>query len=410
MEMLTLLTAFIQNLPEPLLLCDHALCLVAASGGVHRLIRLPDARRGIPLQDVLPPCPFLASPKEGQYRLEISSSRTLNMRAVAVPPGGWALYLHDLSMPDPDADLIGESAAIRELLEFVSRIAPTRASSILIEGESGSGKELIARRLHRLSPRASREFVAVNCAALPETLLESELFGHEKGAFTGAHSARRGLLEVADGGTLFLDEIGEMPLSLQAKLLRVLEDHTFRRVGGVQDLRVDLRVIAATNRDLKQAIQDKAFRSDLYYRLNVVQIHIPPLRERPEDIPLLAMHFVEVFSRRHNRPIFEISPDAIAWLESYRWPGNVRELRNVIERAVLVEPSRVITVKSLALLRERKGRRPASFHSPLSLCATERELIELALAKCSGNQTRAAALLGIGRFCLRYRMKKFGLL
>jgi transcriptional regulator with PAS, ATPase and Fis domain len=285
---------------------------------------------------------------------------------------------------------------------------------VLLVGESGTGKDLIAKRLHSLSPRAAAPYVPINCATLPAPLLENELFGHERGAYTGADAVREGLLETAHGGTVFLDEIGELPLPLQAKLLRVLEDHTFRRVGGSQDRKVDLRVIGATNQDLEKAIQEHRFRADLYYRLNVVQIRLPALRERPEDIPLLAAHFLEHFCGIHHRPVHSIHPGAERILVLYSWPGNVRELRNVIERAVLVETSAILTPDSLSIPNVSSagpaidGGKRENGH--FSLRRSERDLVLAALAEAGGNQTRAAALLGIGRFSLRYKLKKLGLL
>jgi two-component system response regulator AtoC len=286
-------------------------------------------------------------------------------------------------------------------------------------GESGTGKDLIARRLHELSSRAASPFLPINCATLPEPLLESELFGYERGAFTGAERSREGLFETAHGGTVFLDEIGELPLALQAKLLRVLEDHTFRRVGGARNISVDLRVIGATNRDLEKAIEQGSFRSDLFYRLNVVQIRLPALRERPEDIPLLAEHFLKHFSRLHLKPIDRIHPAALRLLRLYAWPGNVRELRNVIERAVLVESGTLLSRESLAIPAARAenkaaaaaaGDADAARTAHFSLLRSEHDLITAALAQAEGNQTRAASLLGIGRFSLRYKMKKLGML
>jgi DNA-binding NtrC family response regulator len=237
--------------------------------------------------------------------------------------------------------LIGESDAIREVLVKVAQMAPV-SSTVLIEGESGTGKELVARAIHRLSPRRGKPFIAVNVGALPETLLESELFGHEKGAFTGAAERRLGRFELADGGTLFLDEIGEIPTSTQVKLLRVLEEREVTRVGGSQSFDVNVRVVAATNRPLREHVQEGAFRADLYYRLNVLSIYLPPLRERPSDIPILVRRFVREFAARHDRPFHGISAEAMATLVGYPWPGNVRELRNLIESMVVLAPGREI--------------------------------------------------------------------
>jgi len=237
--------------------------------------------------------------------------------------------------------LIGQSEAIREVLVKVEQIAPV-SSTVLIEGESGTGKELVARAIHRLSPRRTRPFIAVNVGALPDTLLESELFGHEKGAFTGAAERRIGRFELANTGTLFLDEIGDVPLATQVKLLRVLEEREITRVGGVQNIPVDVRVVAATNNPLRAGIEEGRFRSDLYYRLNVLSIYLPPLRERREDIPILVRQFIAELSRQHDRPFRGISPDALEILVEYAWPGNVRELRNLVESMVVLAPGREI--------------------------------------------------------------------
>ncbi|WP_419858052.1 sigma-54 interaction domain-containing protein [Candidatus Palauibacter irciniicola] len=237
--------------------------------------------------------------------------------------------------------IIGRTEAVREILERVHMIAPVM-STVLLTGESGTGKELVARAFHRLSPRRAKAFIAVNCAALPESLLESELFGHEKGAFTGATSLRRGMFELADGGTLLLDEIAEMPLPTQTRLLRVLESRRFMRVGGDHEIQVSVRVVAATNRDLRQAVETGEFRRDLYYRLNVLNVHVPPLRERRRDIPVLIRRFISEFSRQHDREFRGLAPDALQILLDYDWPGNVRELRNLIESMVVLAPGSVI--------------------------------------------------------------------
>lgn len=237
--------------------------------------------------------------------------------------------------------IIGRTEAVREILERVHMIAPVM-STVLLTGESGTGKELVARAFHRLSPRRARAFIAVNCAALPESLLESELFGHEKGAFTGATSLRRGMFELADGGTLLLDEIAEMPLPTQTRLLRILESRRFMRVGGDHEIQVSVRVVAATNRDLRQAVETGEFRRDLYYRLNVLSVHVPPLRERRRDIPVLIRRFISEFSRQHDREFRGLAPEALQILLDYDWPGNVRELRNLIESMVVLAPGSVI--------------------------------------------------------------------
>ncbi|MEW5763010.1 MAG: sigma-54 dependent transcriptional regulator [Bacillota bacterium] len=306
-------------------------------------------------------------------------------------------------------DLVGCSRAVLELRELIRRVAPTDAT-VLITGESGTGKEVVAVAIHRLSPRGQGPFVPVNCAAVPEHLLESELFGHEKGAFTGAIKRHIGRFELAHRGTIFLDEVTEMSPVMQAKLLRVLQDKTFTRVGGTQTLHVDMRVIAATNRPVEDAVAEGHFREDLYYRLNVVRIHIPPLRERREDVPLLVRHFLQRF-----RPCYQsagISPEALELLCRYRWPGNVRELQNVIERALILCQGEEIRPHHLP--RELQEGLPAAQSLPvpgedLSLEQVEKLLIQRALVKTGGNRSRAARLLGISRSALLYRMQKYGL-
>jgi len=314
--------------------------------------------------------------------------------------------------------VIAESQAMREMLVFVRRVAISEATSILIEGENGTGKDLIAATLHYQSLRQSEPFLAINCAAIPETLLESELFGYEKGAFTDARAQKRGLFELADKGTLFLDEIGEIPLSLQAKLLRVLEEQTFRRLGGLRDIRVDLRIVAATNKNLREAVKEGAFRQDLYYRLNVIQLLVPSLRERPEDILPLTRFFVEHYNRKFKRNIEGVSPEAEDLLLAHDWPGNVRELRNAVERAMILEESNIIAAASLPIaVRSSSGAAtvfatgdaPAEVVDGMSLVEQEKRLLIHALQKAAGNQTQAARLLRITRDTLRYKMKKFNL-
>src|SRR5579864_5395315 len=314
--------------------------------------------------------------------------------------------------------IIAESQVMRDLLSFVRRVAISEATSILIEGENGTGKDLIAKTLHYQSLRQSEPFLAINCAAIPETLLESELFGYEKGAFTDARAQKRGLLELADKGTLFLDEIGEMPLSLQTKLLRVLEEQTFRRLGGLKDISVDVRIIAATNKNLREAVKEGAFRQDLYYRLNVIQLLVPPLRERPEDILPLANFFVDHYNKKFRRHIEGVTPESQHLLVAHTWPGNVRELRNAVERAMILEESSLLTTSSLPVtLNNPVGTvdgvsTRASYQIPdegISLEENERTLVARALEKTGGNQTQAARLLRITRDTLRYKMKKFHL-
>jgi len=313
--------------------------------------------------------------------------------------------------------IIAESQAMREVLNFVRRVAISEAASILIEGENGTGKDLIAKTLHYQSLRQSEPFLAINCAAIPETLLESELFGYEKGAFTDARAQKRGLFELADKGTLFLDEIGEMPLSLQAKLLRVLEDQCFRRLGGLRDISIDVRIIAATNKKLRDAVREGAFRQDLYYRLNVIQLIVPPLRDRPQDILPMARFFIEHYNAKFKRQIDGISPEAESLMLAHDWPGNVRELRNAIERAMILEDTSHIRPSSLPIAVRGAESRIADDSvsaGPLSgdvmsLVEQERRLLVQALEKTGGNQTQAARLLRITRDTLRYKMKKFNL-
>jgi PAS domain S-box-containing protein len=313
--------------------------------------------------------------------------------------------------------IIFESEVMRNTIKFAARVAASEASTVLLEGESGTGKDVIAKYLHYNSRREAEPFIAINCAAIPETLLESELFGYEKGAFTDARAQKKGTLELANGGTLFLDEIGELSLLLQAKLLRVLEDQCFRRLGGVKDIQVDLRVIAATNRSLAEAVRQGKFRTDLYYRLNVIPIVVPPLRDRRGDILPLANHFLHSYNQRFRREIQGISPEASRALVAHDWPGNVRELRNAIERAMVLEETQWLQPSSLAVTpggtdSVASGERDASKESALegmSLEQAERTLLVRALEKARGNQTQAARLLDISRDALRYKMKKFNL-
>jgi PAS domain S-box-containing protein len=314
-------------------------------------------------------------------------------------------------------EVIGDSACMREVMNFVRRVAASEATTILLEGENGTGKDLVAKTLHYQSLRQAEPFIAINCAAIPDTLLESELFGYEKGAFTDARAQKRGIFELADKGTLFLDEIGEIPLMLQAKLLRVLEDQSFRRLGGLKDINLDLRVVAATNKNLREAVKEGAFRQDLYFRLNVIQILIPPLRDRTEDIVPLTRFFIEHYNRKFKRNIEGVTDASAKLLLTHDWPGNVRELRNAIERAMILEESALITPHSLpiAITRPEPGGPaaiPLSMEIPsdgLSLEENERTLLAKALEKTAGNQTQAARLLRITRDTLRYKMKKFNL-
>ncbi len=299
--------------------------------------------------------------------------------------------------------LIGQSHQMVEIYKLIARMAALD-TTVLIEGETGTGKELVARAIHGASARAARPFVVVDCAALPETLFESELFGHERGAFTGAFAARRGLLETSTGGTCVLDEIGELTAPLQAKLLRTLQERSIRRVGGNDAIPVDVRVIAATNRDLRRLVADGGFRDDLYYRLNVVTITVPPLRERASDIPLLAQHFLEIFARRSGRPIRRLAPEAVALLAGYRWPGNVRELEHVIERATALSAAETLLPDDLPPhLREERDRAPRLPADGMTLEDVKRWYVNKVLEESGGNKLRAAELLGIDRRTL-YRI------
>jgi DNA-binding NtrC family response regulator len=307
--------------------------------------------------------------------------------------------------------IVGQSAAMAMLRNLLAKVANSPASTVLLTGESGTGKDLAAKVLHYNSERANRPFMNITCSALTETLLESELFGHERGAFTDARQQKRGLFESAEGGTVFLDEIGEMASGLQAKLLRVLEERSFKRVGGVQDIRVDVRVVAATNRNLEEEVKAGRFRHDLFYRLNVLPIALPPLRQHLEDVPALVAFYVDSFNREFRKNVKGTSPAATKALQSYGWPGNIRELRNVVERAMLLTTHAWLEPADLAL-----GSTTVAAGVPFELPAhgvnlesLEQSLVTQALDRCGGNQTRAAALLGMNRDQIRYRVEKYGL-
>jgi DNA-binding NtrC family response regulator len=305
--------------------------------------------------------------------------------------------------------IIGASPAMVSIKKLIARVASSPASTVLLTGETGTGKDLAAKAIHYNSDRASRAFVNITCSALPEQLLESELFGHERGAFTDARQQKRGLFETADGGTVFLDEIGEMTPGLQAKLLRFLEEKTFKRVGGLADMRVDVRVVAATNRDLDREVKAGKFREDLFYRLQVMPITLPPLRERTGDVVLLANFYIDQFNREFRKKIRGLSPRAASLLEQYQWPGNVRELRNAIERAMLLVDRNTLEPEDFTLTRTVS---PVEFSLPpegVNLEDVERQLLVQALERSGGNQTHAAQLLGINRDQVRYRIEKFGL-
>ncbi len=332
-------------------------------------------------------------------------------------------------------EVIGVSRKITELMKFVYKVASSAATTILIQGESGTGKDLVAKAIHYRSSRSERPFVAINCSAIPETLMEAELFGHERGAFTDAKAMKKGLFEVADGGTLFLDEIGELSPLLQAKLLRVLEDQVIRRIGGVRDIQVDVRVIAASNRDLEREVRETRFRQDLYYRLAIISIYLPALRERKEDIAPLVEFFLAHYNKKFRKSVQGISDDTQRLLLNYDWPGNVRELKNALERAMILEEGNILRPDDLPFsvasgrsgttieetrqpntaaeqtLPDGKRRLPPLYipEGGTSLEDVEHALVELALQHSHGNQIKAAKLLNISRDALRYKMKKFGL-
>jgi DNA-binding NtrC family response regulator len=306
--------------------------------------------------------------------------------------------------------IIGSSPAMQQVKSLLARVAASPASTVLLTGETGTGKDLAAKAIHYNSDRAAKPFVNITASALPEQLLESELFGHERGAFTDARQQKRGLIETADGGTLFLDEIGEMTPALQAKLLRFLEEKTFKRVGGLTDIRVDARVIAATNRNLEEEVKAGKFREDLFYRLQVMPIALPPLRERRGDVPLVASYFVDAYNREFKRRIRGLTPAAVAMLEKHAWPGNIRELRNTIERAMLLATHEWIEPDDLQLARSSTV--TTQFRLPpegVDMEEVERQLLVQALERSHGNQSQAAQLLGLNRDQVRYRIEKFGL-
>jgi two-component system response regulator AtoC len=308
--------------------------------------------------------------------------------------------------------IVGSSDSMTALRHLVAKIATSPASTVLLTGESGTGKDLVAKIIHYSSDRAARPFMNITCSALPEHLLESELFGHERGAFTDARLQKRGLLETADGGTVFLDEIAEMVPGLQAKLLRFLEEKAFKRVGGAADIHVDVRVVAATNRNLEQEVAKGRFRSDLYYRLNVLPVSMPPLRQHAEDIPLLVEYFIDTFNKEFRKKVLGAAATAYTVLQQYGWPGNVRELRNVIERAMLLTEGDRLEARDFTSLTIGTAAAGDGFELPaggVDLEQLERNLVVQALRRSGGNQTRAAALLGLNRDQIRYRIEKFHL-
>jgi DNA-binding NtrC family response regulator len=352
---------------------------------------------------------FILKPFDPQY-LEMAVRRALERRQLL---DSNQLFRDALAARSPN--ILGEGPLIQAAIQTAQRASGTN-STILLLGESGTGKEIFAHTIHRWSPRRDKPFVVVNCVALSEHLLESELFGHEKGAFTGAHQAKKGKFEAANGGTVFLDEIGDMPLTLQTKLLRVLHDHEFERVGGSRPISTDIRVLAATNRDLDEAVQAGRFRADLFYRLNVIRIVLPPLRDRKEDIPALAQHFRARYAAETNRPVRRISPEAMELLCRHDWPGNVRELANTIERAVVLCSGETIMPTDLALPGTHSPSQApdpiptgenGGFHDQIN--HYRRHVLVTALRRTDGNQTQAARLLGIRRTSLLRLLRKLNI-
>jgi len=356
--------------------------------------------------------------KQGAFHY-LSKPFDLDELAVLVAKGLETTRLHrevkslraSRSEPYSVDHIIGDSEPMGQIKALLKKIATSPASTVLLTGDSGTGKDLAAKVIHFNSGRAAGPFMNITCSALPDTLLESELFGHERGAFTDARQQKKGLLELADGGTVFLDEVGEMVPGLQAKLLRFLEDRQFKRIGGTVDLHVDVRVIAATNRNLEAEVQQGKFREDLYYRLKVLPLYLPPLRDRAGDVPRLVHYYIDAFNREFKKHVRGVSADAMRYLESHPWPGNVRELRNVVERAMLLSERDELAVADFTM---PTGGRVVSqeFTLPpggIRLDELERGLVEQALARAGGNQTRAAAMLGLNRDQVRYRIEKFGL-
>jgi transcriptional regulator with PAS, ATPase and Fis domain len=329
---------------------------------------------------------------------------------------------HEIQRSEFSVDrIIGVSDHIRDIRELTKKIAGSEASTILIQGESGTGKDLVAHAIHYESSRRDRPFFAINCAAIPENLMESELFGHEKGAFTDARSQKRGIFEIADGGTLFLDEISELTLGMQAKLLRVLEGQSFRRVGGVKNISVDVRVIVASNRNLEDAVRTLKFRQDLYFRLAIIPVHLRPLREHKEDIPALLAHFIQHYNQKFRKNIQGLTKEADELLMNHDWPGNIRELKNAIERVMILAEGNRVAAKHLPIRISEGSAAPALLSEGssnggiqlppggISLYNVEKELIRQALDQSRGNKTNAARLLQITRDTLRYKIKKYSL-
>ena len=352
---------------------------------------------------------YLVKPMSRESTLR-AVQKALTMRALMVENLALKRQVRDQFT---NAEVIGSSQAWRRVRELVSHVAPSQAT-LLLTGESGTGKEVIATMVHRLSMRATKPFIVLNAAALPPTLLEAELFGYEKGAFTGAHERKPGHFELADGGTLFLDEIGDMPMEIQAKLLRVLQDGTFKRLGSTRELKVDVRLITATNKNLVEEVRMRHFREDLYYRLNVIAIRLPALRDRLADVPLLASHFIRHYAEVNNKPVTSIQQEALEALKAYDWPGNVRELENVMERAVVMCQSTSITLADLNLKNERLGRLTDEddyFMLPVTatMAEVEREAIVQALQRHAGNRQATARQLAIAPATLYRKLKEYQL-
>ncbi|MBD3333646.1 response regulator [candidate division GN15 bacterium] len=348
-------------------------------------------------------CDYLTKPIEDLDELLLKLRRAAEQNRLVVSNQLLRERLEDVF---PTTEIVGESPAIKEVLKLVGLVAP-RDTTVLITGPSGTGKELVARAIHSLSDRSAKPLVTVNCAAFPETLLESELFGHEKGAFTGADQARQGRFELADGGTLLLDEVGEMPLSMQVKLLRAIEEKTVQRLGSTTPVTLDLRILAATNRDLEQMVKEGSFRQDLYYRLNIMRIDLPALSERKADILLLAQTFIDRFNHKTGRQLTGLEPGAARLLTSYDWPGNVRELENVIERAAILTSGDSITTETLGGLDFGDESTPAPELMPMS--EVEKRHIKFCLDQMDWNLAATAEVLGIHRNTLRSKIKDYGL-
>ncbi len=342
-------------------------------------------------------------------RLSLLVKRALSSRQLVLKHRALEEEVKRLSNKQKFSSIIGKSAQMKKIMEVIEQVADTKAS-VLITGESGVGKELVADAIHNLSQRRDKSFIKVHCAALSESLLESELFGHEKGAFTGAISRKKGRFELADKGTIFLDEIGEINQSVQIKILRVLQEKKFERVGGEETISVDVRIISATNRDLKKEIEKGNFREDLFYRLNVVNIHVPPLRERKEDISLLTAAFLKEFAEENGKNIEGIDPKVHLALYNYNWPGNIRELRNCIESAVVMCKGNVITLADMPpSITEGSGEEYIKLYPGITLQEAEKEVIRMTLIHEKGNKTRAAEVLGIGRKTLHRKIKEYNL-